>query len=93
VTDLLVVVEYLKTHFGYVIDLVVGHSRGSVVGMHWICTSEEGRNVSGFVNASGRYRMAVSSTHIPPSASDVNHSLEFNDSQKILGNESITSHS
>jgi len=58
VTDLLVVVEYLKAHFGYTIDLVVGHSRGSIVGMHWICTSEDGKNVSGFVNASGRYRMA-----------------------------------
>lgn len=58
--DLLAVVEYLKTNFGYAIDLVVGHSRGSVVAMRWICTSEDGRNISAFVNVSGRYRMHVS---------------------------------
>lgn len=57
VLDLITVVEYLKATFGYTIDLVVGHSRGSVVAMHWICTSEDGRKISGFVNASGRYRM------------------------------------
>jgi alpha-beta hydrolase superfamily lysophospholipase len=58
--DLTVVVEYLKATYGYVIDLVVGHSRGSLVGMRWVCTSEDGKNISGFVNASGRYRMRVS---------------------------------
>jgi uncharacterized protein len=61
--DLAVVVEYLKSNLGYAIDLVVGHSRGSIVAMHWICTSEDGRKISGFVNASGRYRMAVSDMH------------------------------
>ncbi|KAJ3747719.1 Alpha/Beta hydrolase protein [Lentinula detonsa] len=55
--DLRTVVEFLKVHYGYVIDLVVGHSRGSIVSFRWICTSEEGANISGFVNASGRYRM------------------------------------
>jgi uncharacterized protein len=58
--DLKAVVAYLKFTYGYVVDLVVGHSRGSIVAMRWICTTEEGRNISGFVNASGRYRMAVS---------------------------------
>ncbi|KAF9468668.1 Alpha/Beta hydrolase protein [Collybia nuda] len=55
--DLTAVVDYLKATYGYVIDLVVGHSRGSLVGLRWLCTSEEGKSVSGFVNASGRYRM------------------------------------
>ncbi|GLB38189.1 putative ectomycorrhiza-regulated esterase [Lyophyllum shimeji] len=55
--DLSVVVEYLKANYGYVVDLVVGHSRGSLVGMRWVCTTEDGKNISGFVNASGRYRM------------------------------------
>ncbi|KAF5382679.1 hypothetical protein D9615_003055 [Tricholomella constricta] len=50
--DLSVVVEYLKATYGYVIDLVVGHSRGSLIAMRWLCTTEDGRNVSGFVNAS-----------------------------------------
>ncbi|OCH91860.1 ectomycorrhiza-regulated esterase [Obba rivulosa] len=53
-------VAYLQEHFGYVVDLVVGHSRGSVVGMWWISSSKAARNVRGYVNASGRYRMRVS---------------------------------
>ncbi|RDB18938.1 hypothetical protein Hypma_014332 [Hypsizygus marmoreus] len=59
--DLFAVVEHLKIVYGYVIDLVVGHSRGSLVAMRWICTSEDGKKISGFVNASGRYRMRVKS--------------------------------
>ncbi|KIK69974.1 hypothetical protein GYMLUDRAFT_34375 [Collybiopsis luxurians FD-317 M1] len=55
--DLRVVVDFLKVNYGYVVDLVVGHSRGSIVSFRWICTSEEGARISGFVNASGRYRM------------------------------------
>lgn len=61
VEDVRLVVAYLTEKYGYEIDLVIGHSRGSVVGMSWCCTSEEGTKVSGFVNASGRYRMEVSS--------------------------------
>ncbi|KAI0313242.1 ectomycorrhiza-regulated esterase [Amylostereum chailletii] len=57
VEDLRVVVAYLVREYGYVVDLVVGHSRGSVAGMYWLCTSEEGRRVGGMVNVSGRYRM------------------------------------
>ncbi|EPQ54786.1 ectomycorrhiza-regulated esterase [Gloeophyllum trabeum ATCC 11539] len=57
VVDLQVVVRYLVSTYGYKIDLVVGHSRGSIVAFHWLCTSEEGKTVTGFVNASGRYRM------------------------------------
>jgi len=57
--DLQAVVDYLKQTYGYVIELVVGHSRGSVVAFRWISTTEDGRKVSAFVNASGRYRMAV----------------------------------
>jgi uncharacterized protein len=60
VIDLQVVVEYLKSKFGYKIDMLVGHSRGSVVAFHWICKTEDGRNVSTMVNVSGRYRMPVS---------------------------------
>ncbi|KAF9265273.1 alpha/beta-hydrolase [Marasmius fiardii PR-910] len=55
--DLRVVVEYLKKTYGYAVDLIVGHSRGSLVGLRWMCVSEEGKSVSGFVNASARYRM------------------------------------
>ncbi|KAJ8523255.1 hypothetical protein ONZ45_g286 [Pleurotus djamor] len=59
IEDIKLVVEHLKTKYGYVIDLVVGHSRGSIAGFHWMCTSPEGLSVGAFVNASGRYRMRL----------------------------------
>ncbi|KAG9315683.1 hypothetical protein JVU11DRAFT_3329 [Chiua virens] len=43
--------------YGYEIHMLVGHSRGSVAGMYWLCTSEQGKGVSALVNVSGRYRM------------------------------------
>ncbi|KAH0832138.1 Alpha/Beta hydrolase protein [Lanmaoa asiatica] len=52
--DLVTVVAYLRSTYGYEVDMVVGHSRGSVVGMHWLCTSEEGKRVRALVNVSGR---------------------------------------
>lgn len=58
--DISAAVAYLTSQFGYVIDLVIGHSRGSVAAMRWVCCSKEGQGVRGFVNASGRYRMRVS---------------------------------
>ncbi|EIN12490.1 ectomycorrhiza-regulated esterase [Punctularia strigosozonata HHB-11173 SS5] len=57
VEDLQVVADYLIKEFGYVIDLLVGHSRGSIIGYRWVCTAEEAKTVRGFVNCSGRYRM------------------------------------
>lgn len=57
VQDLATVVAFLRKNHGYEIDMIVGHSRGSVVGMHWLCTSEEGKRVTAMVNVSGRYRM------------------------------------
>jgi uncharacterized protein len=62
--DLQAVVDHLKNEFGYVVDLVVGHSRGSIVGFRWLATSEDGRKAAAYVNVSGRYRMEVrNSTH------------------------------
>ena len=52
-------VDYLKITYGYVIELLVGHSRGSIIAFRWLATSEDGQKVGAFVNASGRYRMAV----------------------------------
>ncbi|KAL4080798.1 Alpha/Beta hydrolase protein [Scleroderma citrinum] len=57
VQDLVTVVAFLRNTYGYEIDMIVGHSRGSVVGIHWLCTSEEGKHVSAMINVSGRYRM------------------------------------
>jgi len=57
VDDVSAVVNYLQTEYGYVIDMLAGHSRGSVVGLRWMCTHQDGKNVSAFVNISARYRM------------------------------------
>lgn len=57
--DLEAVSNHLKDRYGYVIDLVVGHSKGSIVGFRWMATSEHGKTASAYVNVSGRYRMEV----------------------------------
>jgi pimeloyl-ACP methyl ester carboxylesterase len=59
VADMRVVVRHLADELGYMVALVVGHSGGSIAGLSWMCTSEEGQHVRGFVNVSGRYRMNV----------------------------------
>ena len=58
--DLRLVTSHMTKHFGYIIDLLIGHSRGSIIAMRWLCTAEEAKSVRGFVNVSGRYRMEVS---------------------------------
>ncbi len=60
VIDISIVVSYLEKTFGYQVDLIVGHSRASIVAFRWLCTTEAGKKVSGFVNISGRYRMHIS---------------------------------
>ena len=59
VRDLEAAVAYLTNQFGYVVDIIIGHSRGVVTGFRWMCTAKEAQTVRGFVNASGRYRMRV----------------------------------
>ncbi|KAF8574331.1 ectomycorrhiza-regulated esterase [Ramaria rubella] len=55
--DLRAVVAFLTSQLGYTIDVVIGHSRGSLIAYKWICTAPEGQTVSAFVNVSARYRM------------------------------------
>ncbi|KAG9047671.1 hypothetical protein FS837_001747 [Tulasnella sp. UAMH 9824] len=57
--DINAVVAYLKAQYGYRVDLAIGHSRGSIVGMRWLATAPEGQDVSSYVNVSGRYRMKL----------------------------------
>lgn len=64
--DVNVVVAHLKSTYGYEIELVVGHSRGSLVGFRWIASTEDGRKVPAFVNVSARYRMRVSAHVLMP---------------------------
>ncbi|KAI0754927.1 ectomycorrhiza-regulated esterase [Daedaleopsis nitida] len=57
--DLEIVVAHLKSAYGYVVDMIVGHSRGSVVALLWLCKHRDGdaKDARRFVNVSGRYRM------------------------------------
>ncbi len=57
--DLRIITDYLKAHFGYQIDLVIGRSRGAILAVRWLCTSEDGKKVSGFVIVSATYRKQV----------------------------------
>lgn len=63
--DLSAVVAFLTCQLGYSIDMIVGHSRGSIVAFRWMCTALESASVSAFVNVSGRYRMEVRLARIP----------------------------
>jgi pimeloyl-ACP methyl ester carboxylesterase len=65
IEDMNAVVSYLKATYGYEIELIVGHSRGSLVGLRWVSTTDEGRKVSALINVSGRYRMRVSLSTSP----------------------------
>jgi hypothetical protein len=63
--DIQVAVDYLKSNYGYKVELVVGHSRGSIVAFRWLSMTKDGRGVPAFVNISGRYRMPVTSKFPP----------------------------
>lgn len=56
------VIKYLKSMYGYVVMMMVSHSRASIVTMRYLCTYEEAADVRYFVNVSGRYRMVSEST-------------------------------
>ncbi len=53
VVNISAVIDYLEKTFGYQVDLIVGHSRASIVAFCWLCTTEARKKVSGFVNISG----------------------------------------
>ncbi|KAI0770337.1 ectomycorrhiza-regulated esterase [Fomes fomentarius] len=59
VDDIDAVVAHLRQEYGYVVDMLVGHSRGSVAAMLWLCKHKEGyaKDVKMYVNVSGRFRM------------------------------------
>lgn len=55
------VVKYLESEYGYVVTMMVTHSKASAVAMRYLCTyGEVAAKVKCFVNVSGRYRMVRS---------------------------------
>lgn len=66
IEDMSAVVEYLQSdETGYKVELIVGHSKGSSVGIAWMALDPTGRTVPAFVNVSSRHRMAVSHASWP----------------------------
>ena len=58
IVDVNVVVKHLKSEYGYVVTMMVSHSRASMVTMRYLCTYEKAAaDVRCFVNVAGRYRM------------------------------------
>jgi len=58
IVDIDVVVKHLESKYGYVVTMMVSHSKASMVTMRYLCTyGEAAANVKCFVNVSGRYRM------------------------------------
>ena len=61
IVDIDVVVKYLKSKYGYLVTMMVSHSRASMSTMLYLCTHEEAAtSVECFVNVSGRYRVRKS---------------------------------
>lgn len=61
----------MEKTYGYYIHMIIGHSRGSLVGCKWLASgTPQAASVEVFVNISGRYRMEVSKRNdIPPEPS------------------------
>lgn len=64
--DISVVARHLIDTYGYVVKLVVAHSRATGPAMRWVSLAPEAKNVAGYVNVSSRYRMEVSCTACEP---------------------------
>lgn len=61
IVDLDVVVKHLMSTYGYVVTMIVSHSKGSKVAMRYLCTHGDiAADVKCFVNVAGRYRMVRS---------------------------------
>lgn len=76
VVDLQVVVDHLTKELGYEIDMLVGHSRGSLICFYWLSTAPEAKTVTKFVNVSGRYRMEKILETKPPFNEDGYYELK-----------------
>jgi hypothetical protein len=53
-----VVVEYLKSKYGYTVTMMIPHSKAVNMAMRYLCTHEDvAAGIRCFVNVAGRYRM------------------------------------
>lgn len=58
VVDMDVVFKHLESKYGYVVSMIVSHSKAAAATMVYLCTHQEvAANVKCFVNVAGRYRM------------------------------------
>jgi len=91
IVDIDVVVKYLKSKCGYVVTMIVSHSKASMATMRYLCTYEEGAaNVKCFVNVSGRYRMKVDHEKLFPGLNKSFETLGYHEVQTTIAREPRT---
>jgi len=91
VIDIDVVVKHLESKYGYVVTMIVSHSRGSGAAMRYLCTHDEvAANVRWFVNVSGRYRMRVDHEKLYPGLGNSFKTLGYYEFQATIAREPRT---
>jgi len=89
--DVDVVVKYLTSKYGYVVTMMVSHSRAATATMQYLCTrGEVAANVRCFVNVSGRYSMRVDHERLFPGLNKSFESLGYHDYQATIAREPKT---
>jgi len=85
------VVKHLESKYGYVVTMIVSHSRGSGAAMRYLCTHDEvAANVRWFVNVSGRYRMRVDHEKLYPGLGNSFKTLGYYEFQATIAREPRT---
>lgn len=54
--DIQTVATYLSTQRSYKVVLVIAHSQANLGALKWVCTTEQGRAIEGYVMVSSRIR-------------------------------------
>jgi len=86
-----VVVKYLESKYGYVVTLIISHSKGAKVTMRYLCTYQEvAAKVRCFVNVAGRYRMRVDHEKLFPGINKSFETLGYYDHQATIAREPKT---
>lgn len=59
VADLQIIYDYVTKKLGYVVDVIVAHSRGANTSFLWMCTSPDAAGVTRLVSVSSRFAFMV----------------------------------
>lgn len=88
VADISVVAKHLQSAFGYVVTMVVSHSKASQSAIKYLCTHEEvATNVNCFVNVSGRYRKDIDHEQLYPGITKSFETIGYHEYQATIAGE------